>query len=53
MTEEELYERCINLEHEKYDLMTKIEIIEDLLLHSHLTIEEMERIGGIINESSI
>ena len=50
MTEEELYERCINLEYDKYDLMTKIEIIEDLLLHSNLTIGEMEKIGGIINE---
>ena len=50
MTEEELYERCINLEYDKYDLMTKIEIIEDLLLHSNLTIGEMEKIGGFINE---
>ena len=50
MSEDELYERCINLEYEKYDLMTKIEIIQDLLLHSHLTIGEMEYIGGIIDE---
>ena len=50
MSEEELYERCINLEYDKYDLMTKIEIIEDLLLHSNLTIGELEKIGGIINE---
>lgn len=50
MSEEELYERCINLEYDKYDLMTKLEIIQDYLIHSHLTIEEMEYIGGIIDE---
>lgn len=50
MLEEELYQRCIDLEYERYDLITKLEIIQDYLIHSHLTIEEMEYIGGIIDE---
>lgn len=44
---EELYERCIDLEHIRYGLQDKIENILDFLLKSHITVEEMEKVQEI------
>ena len=44
---EELYERCIFLEHVRYDLQDKIEEILDFLMKSHITLEEMEKVQEI------
>ena len=48
---EELYQRCIELEGIRYDLQDKIQEILDFLVHSHITIEEMEKVEEIANES--
>lgn len=44
---EELFERCIELEHVKYGYQDKIENILDFLLKSHITVEEMEKVQEI------
>lgn len=44
---EELYERCIYLERLRYDLEDKIEDILDFLVHTNITIEEMEGVQKI------
>lgn len=44
---DELYERCIELEHIRYDLQDKIEDILDFLMKSHITVEEMEQVQKI------
>lgn len=49
---EELYERCIELEHRRYGLEDKIQAILDYLVKSHITIEEMTQVEAIANESS-
>lgn len=45
--EEELYERCIELEHIRYGLQDTIENILDFLVKSHITFEEMEKVQEI------
>lgn len=44
---EELFDRCIDLEHIRYGLQDKIENILDFLLKSHITLEEMEKVQEI------
>lgn len=44
---EELYERCIYLERLRYGLEDKIEDILDFLVHTNITIEEMEGVQKI------
>lgn len=44
---EELFDRCIELEHIRYGLQDKIENILDFLLKSHITVEEMEKVQEI------
>ena len=46
----ELYERCIELEHIRYGLEDKIEAILDFLVHSNITLEEMKKVEEIVNE---
>jgi len=45
---EELYERCLELENIRYDLQDKIEDILDYLVHSHITLEEMNKVQEIV-----
>lgn len=45
--EEELFERCIELEHIRYGLQDTIEDILDFLVKSHITFEEMEKVQEI------
>lgn len=45
--EEELFERCIELEHIRYGLEDRIEDILDFLVKSHITMEEMEKVQEI------
>lgn len=45
---EELYERCIYLERLRYGLEDKIEAILDFLVHSNITIEEMDKIQELV-----
>lgn len=45
--EEELFERCIELEHIRYGLEDRIEDILDFLVKSHITFEEMEKVQEI------
>lgn len=45
---EELFDRCIELERIRYDLQDKIQDILDYLVHSHITIEEMKKVEGIV-----
>jgi hypothetical protein len=45
---EELYERCINLEYIRYELEDKIGAILNCLLHSNITLEQMDKIHKII-----
>lgn len=45
--EEELFERCIELEHIRYGLEDRIEDILDFLIKSHITMEEMEKVQEI------
>ena len=48
--ENELYERIFQLRDKGYSLEDKLDKIREELLHSHITLEEMEKIGEIINE---
>lgn len=48
--EEELYERCIELERKRYKLEDKIQEILDFLVKTHITINEMEEVEMIVNE---
>ena len=50
MDEEELYERIYQLRDKGYSLEDKIDKIKEELLHSNITLEEMEKIGEIIDE---
>jgi hypothetical protein len=45
--EEELFERCIELERIRYALEDKIEDILDFLVKSHITIEELEKVQRV------
>ena len=45
--EDELYERCIELERIRYGLQDTIENILDFLVKSHITFEEMEKVQEI------
>lgn len=47
---EELFDRCIELEHIRYGLQDKIQDILDCLVHSHITLEEMKKVEEIVNE---
>lgn len=44
---DELYERIYNLKDELYRQEDVLEKIVQELLHSHITLGEMERIGGL------
>lgn len=44
---DELYERIYNLKDELYKQEDVLEKIVQELLHSHITLGEMERIGGL------
>lgn len=46
---DELYEYIWAIKKDKYELQDQIEMILDYLLHSHITLEEMYKIGEIIN----
>lgn len=48
MDEEELYERIFTLKDSMYSLEDKLEEIRQFLLHSSLSIEDMEKVGEII-----
>lgn len=50
---QELYDRCIELEGIRYDLQDKIQDILDFLVHSHITIEEMQVVQEILNKKEI
>ena len=45
---DELYERIFILEDEKNKLEEQKEKLREMLVHSHLTLEEMEKIGEIL-----
>lgn len=47
---EELYDRCIELERIRYGLEDRIEAILDFLVHSNITLEEMDKIQEIAYE---
>jgi hypothetical protein len=49
--EEELFERCIELERIRYALEDKIEDILDFLVKSHITIEELEKVQRVAYEN--
>lgn len=48
--EEELYQRCIELERKRYALEDKIQEILDYLMKSSITLKEMEELELIVNE---
>lgn len=48
--EEELYQRCIELERKGYALEDKIQEILDYLMKSSITLKEMEELELIVNE---
>lgn len=48
--EEELYQRCIELERIRYALEDKIQDILDYLMKSSITLKEMEELEMIVNE---
>lgn len=50
--EQELYDRCIELELKRYALEDKIQAILDYLVHTHITLEEMLKVEEIANEQS-
>ena len=50
MDEEELYERIYQLRDKGYSLEDKLDKIREELLHSNITLEEMDKIGEIVNE---
>lgn len=47
---QELYDRCIELEGIRYDLQDKIQEILDFLVHSHITVEEMQVVQEILEK---
>lgn len=49
---EELYERCINLDIEKSNLIDKLENIDKFLMYSSLSIEDYEKIKRIMEVSN-
>lgn len=49
---EELYQRCIELEGIRYDLQDKIQEILDFLVHSHITVEEMQVVQEIVEKEN-
>lgn len=49
---EELYERCMELGNIKWELEDKIQDILDYLVHTHITIEEMEKVEEIASGNS-
>ena len=50
---QELYDRCIELERIRYNLQDKIQEILDFLVHSHITVEEMQVVQEILNKKEI
>lgn len=46
--EEELFNRCVELERNRYELEDKIEEILDYLLHTHITLEEFTELHQIV-----
>lgn len=50
--EEELYQRCIELERKRYALEDKIQEMLDYLMKSSITLKEMEELELIVNEQS-
>lgn len=46
--EDELYERCIELERIRFALEDKIQDIQEYLVNTHITIEELEKLEEII-----
>lgn len=56
MTEEQmlndLYERCTELGLKKYELEDRIQDMLDYLVHTHITMEEMEKVEAIASGSS-
>lgn len=49
-SEEELFERCIELERKRYELEDKIQEMLDYLLHTHITIGEFQEVQRIANK---
>ena len=49
-SEDELFEACINLRRNVYNLEDKIQEILDYLLGTHITIEEFEKVQEIANK---
>lgn len=47
--EDELFEACINLRRNVYNLEDKIQEILDYLIYTHITIEEFEVVQEIAN----
>lgn len=47
--EDELFMRCVELDIKRYELEDKIQEILDYLLHTHITIEEFEKVQEIAN----
>ena len=47
---QELYDRCIELERIRYDLQDKIQEVLDFLVHSHITLEEMQVVQEIVEK---
>lgn len=45
--EQELFERCIELERKGYELEDKIQDILDYVVKTHITLEEMEEVQRI------
>ena len=50
MNEDELYDRIFQLRDKGYSLEDKLDKIKEELLHSNIKLEEMEKIGEIIDE---
>lgn len=48
----ELYDRCIELERIRYGLEDKIEAILDFLVHSNITLEEMQVVQEILEKEN-
>lgn len=49
----ELYDRCIELERIRYGLEDKIEAILDFLVHTHITLEEMQVVQDIVEKEKV
>ena len=50
---QELYDRCIELERIRYDLQDKIQEILDFLVHSHITLKEMQVVQEIVEKEKV